>query len=176
MPLTRNPPVWKEQDKVSIVVKTEPLSDGTLVVFVQVKKDWLHSNWKEEIHRFFSLLLKHVKDNAIGFAMFIHVCPGSDLTVEIVRFVNEYLKKRRKTLIDHLKGTAVIIPSATVELIVMTALAILPPLKPFETSVWTPDTSSSSTSSTEPLTEWGLPKYLQKKVLKSLVALPWPDE
>lgn len=177
-PLSRQPVVWTsstgdKRQKVNegIFVTTETLSDGSLLVFVQIGPGWLDCELpvaKERVKKHLSIVLRHIQTHNLGFAFLIHIKPNSGLTLEMVSFVNEYLKQKRTTLLNHLKGTMIVLPSPTIQFLIMTALAILPPLKPLHTHVVTEDDNMT-------VTELGLPKSVQKTLLQQLVKLPWPD-
>ena len=177
-PLSRTPVVWtsssgdkRQRVNEGIFVTTETLSDGSLLVFLQIGPGWLDCDLpvaKDRMKKQLAIVLRHIRTHNLGFAFLIHIKPNAGLTLEMVRYVNEYLKQMRTTLLNHLKGTMIVLPNPTIEVLIMTALAFLPPLKPLHTHVVTEVDHVA-------VTELGLPKSVQKTLLQQLVKLPWPD-
>lgn len=173
MALTRNPPQYKLATTVphdTLCFRTSTLSDGTVAIQAQISGfvEDVHMEYlREEIARFFHF----VKQNSVAFALLIHCTPSCWVTFEQGKLLNEYVKKKRQTVIHNLKGTVIILPNRKIELLTLSVLSLLPPLKPITTKVMEADEYKNVT-----ITEWGLPKAVQKEIMKGFVALPWPDE
>lgn len=175
MRLTRTPVPWcyGSPEGSDLRVCSAILSDGTLLLLVSIGRDWRRSHpddWEAELAQRFADMFAHVKEHRVGFGLVLHLRPDVDVSVDIVRTVSAIVKRDPEVLRRHLKGTVVIVPSTSVEVIVWTAVAFSRPLRPFETYVMT-----AKDMAERQLTEWGLPRDLEKKTCKKIVSLPWPD-
>lgn len=176
MRLTRTPPPWVYDDPDALAtgelqVCTAPLSDGTLVCFVSIGKRVLGSvNWEARLLRSLTCIFEHAEKHRIGFALVLHVRPNADLTSSMIKTAIAIVKSFPHLIQTHLKGTVAIVPNAVVEAMIVAAMTIKPPTKPFVTKV----ISAGDFRGVE-LTELGLPKDAQRAVMKQAVAFAWPD-
>ena len=174
--LSRNPPVIDASagtNGASIRAGSSVLSDGTLLFLVSVGPGWRESSdgdWRSAVRAKFDEIFRTVQEKAVCFALLLHVRPDAEVSLDIVKFVNSVVKTRGDLLRGNLKGTVIVVPSATVEMIIWAAMAICPPVKPLETSVM-----SSEPTNVSETTEWGLPRDLQRTLCKKIVAMPWPE-
>ena len=164
---------WKDRPNEygsTIVFDASSLSDETLSLYVRIGEGWKGNYpdaWKDRLTLTFNDFFTHVTEKDIRFALCIHIEAGANITLEVVKYVNCFMKGQRHILERHLKGTAIILPNAAVEMIVMTALAINPPVKPLITRSFSGYRGSCNTG-------WNVPRDMQKEIVKWMVSLAWP--
>ena len=169
MSLSRQPRPWSTDLNVdgSVIHDSSVLCDGTLCLYIKIGKGWKREEWRQSLEALFSDFFEHVQKHKICFALLIHIEADSGVTPDAVAHVNNHLKKKRNVIMQHLKGTIVILPNPVYEIIILSALALLPPLKPFDTKVC-PTLFSGN--------KWNLVPEMHEEMIKWVLSLPWPDE
>ena len=172
IPLTRTPPAYKAPEGLHpcLGLRTSTLSDGSIVVQAQIKaevSDAAAEILKREVARF----LHFAKVEKVAFSLLIHVTPTGRITFDQAKRLNEYMKAKKTTTLKCLKGTNIVLPSPSLEMMILSVFALLPPLKPLTTRVLQEEDYKYDV-----ITEWDMPKGVQKEIMKGFADLPWPDE
>lgn len=175
MTLTREPVCYVCKDGLStpdLFVKNASLSDGSLVVWVSVGPQWVgghEHDWKKKLKTQIANIFAHIATHKMCFGLVLHVRPGVQLSIELVQSVRKIMRDDVPFLKAHFKGGVVILPSSALELIVLGALRLLPPIKPVQTLVLT------EADAHDQVTDWQCPKSTKKNACKLIADMQWPD-
>ena len=115
-----------------VIINQRILSDGSLLFGMRLESSCAREEFKKCIKELKSFL-QWVDSNNQVFQMVLQVNLESGINLEQILEINRCMKKRVDILIKYYKGTLVFIDSKPIEMLINTALTILPPLKEFHT-------------------------------------------
>ena len=173
--LTRTPPPYildcaDGADRSFLTWQQEVLEDGSIVCGIRLVKPCGDAGWETcmtELKRF----VRWVRTHGVCFQLLLEVTDGGSITLDQVRTFTDFMKRKRMMLVDHYKGTTVLLHSHAVEMVVVAAMIAVPPVKPFETLVVDTGTTGGGTTDA-----FGMPPALRKRVMDRFLGLQWPDD